>query len=33
MTDHLDIDETFLYKLAKFEGLSWFKNVCLVSSY
>ena len=25
--DHEDIEQTFMYKLSKSEGLSWFKNI------
>jgi len=33
MTDASDYKENFLYKLSLQEGLGWFKNVVLVSSY
>ncbi|CAI2387750.1 unnamed protein product [Moneuplotes crassus] len=33
MTDAKDMEDTFLYKLSCQEGLNWFKNVVLISSY
>ena len=33
MEDHKEIEKTFLYLLSKKEGLNWFNNVVLVSSY
>lgn len=33
MSDHEDIRFTFLYNLARAEGLNWFENVGLVSSF
>lgn len=33
MTDSPNLEDTFLYKLSCCDGLNWFKNVVLVSSY
>jgi len=33
MTDAKDMDQTIIYKLSNAKGLSWFKNIALVSSY
>ena len=33
MSDSKVVEETFLYRLSKIDGLNWFKNVCLFSSY
>jgi hypothetical protein len=33
MSDHKNLEETCLYKLSCAQGLNWFKNVALVSSY
>lgn len=33
MTDSKNIEECALYKLSNSPGLSWFKNIVLVSSY
>eukprot|EP01016_Furgasonia_blochmanni_P003635 TRINITY_DN11420_c0_g1_i7.p1 TRINITY_DN11420_c0_g1~~TRINITY_DN11420_c0_g1_i7.p1 ORF type:complete len:390 (-),score=79.73 TRINITY_DN11420_c0_g1_i7:206-1375(-) len=33
LTDAKQFEDCYLYKLSKTRGLSWFKNVCLLSSY
>ena len=33
MTDNKDLEKTALFELSKYEGLSWFKHIILVSSF
>ena len=33
MTDSKNLEDTFLYKLSCWDGLNWFKNIVLISSY
>ena len=33
MSDQKNMEDTCLYKLSQTQGLAWFKNICLVSSY
>ena len=33
MSDNKVVEETCLFRLSKINGLNWFKNICLFSSY
>jgi hypothetical protein len=33
MSDNTDLEQCLLYKLSVMQGLAWFKNIVLVSSY